>query len=479
MLSSAISNVFNDEIAPGAIIQRTTIDAAEAPLVPVQFGGGSQLNGNGLEFNLIPAAGMPQQAIDGFTAAAAEWSSLLTDDILVNINIDFTTLGPGILGSASSTTESMTLTTFRNSLTADATSVSDATATANLPAGSTFSIYTSDPNNGTPGNPIIDNNGTGNNSVLDINTSTSKAIGVRAAGDAAVDASITFSDQFTWDFDRSNGISPGAFDFIGVAAHEIGHALGFRSGVDAVDQTSGSGPSAPLNLDNFRVSTALDMFRYSAGSISNGADIDMRADTDVKFFSIDGGTTQITTFSTGVFNGDGSQASHWKDNLGIGLMDPTAAPGEFADITNFDIQGMDVIGWDLDTTGTGSIFGTKFEDLNLNGFRDAGEPGLPGWTIFIDENGNGVFDSLSDGVEPDDFAPGTDLTNVNPNVTLSEVTDAGAPTGSTVTAVNGAFPSTGVRNICRHIWELGAEQQYRLADRLQCQCVLRQHRRDL
>ena len=35
--------------------------------------------------------------------------------------------------------------------------------------------------------------------------------------------------------------------------------------------------------------------------------------------------------------------------------------------------------------------GMKFNDLNGNGVKDGGEPGLGGWTIFLDE-GNGVFD---------------------------------------------------------------------------------------
>ncbi len=39
----------------------------------------------------------------------------------------------------------------------------------------------------------------------------------------------------------------------------------------------------------------------------------------------------------------------------------------------------------------GSISGTKFDDLNDNGAKDAGEPGAGGFTIFIDENNSGVF----------------------------------------------------------------------------------------
>ncbi|MHB1453539.1 MAG: DUF7507 domain-containing protein, partial [Saccharofermentanales bacterium] len=37
--------------------------------------------------------------------------------------------------------------------------------------------------------------------------------------------------------------------------------------------------------------------------------------------------------------------------------------------------------------------GTKFNDMNVNGVHDEGEPGLVGWTIFVDYDGNGVLDA--------------------------------------------------------------------------------------
>jgi hypothetical protein len=56
---------------------------------------------------------------------------------------------------------------------------------------------------------------------------------------------------------------------------------------------------------------------------------------------------------------------------------------------------------------TGSICGFKFNDINCNGVWDAGEPGLPGWTINLtgsstastttDANGNYCFNNLSAG----------------------------------------------------------------------------------
>ncbi len=50
------------------------------------------------------------------------------------------------------------------------------------------------------------------------------------------------------------------------------------------------------------------------------------------------------------------------------------------------------------------IHGVKFEDVNGNGIRDTGEPGVPGVTIFIDLNRDNVFD---DGIEPSTLT-GTD-----------------------------------------------------------------------
>ena len=40
-----------------------------------------------------------------------------------------------------------------------------------------------------------------------------------------------------------------------------------------------------------------------------------------------------------------------------------------------------------------SASGTKFHDLNANGQRDAGEPGLPRWMIWADYDDDGVRDA--------------------------------------------------------------------------------------
>ncbi|OCR01803.1 collagen-binding protein [Oscillatoriales cyanobacterium USR001] len=60
---------------------------------------------------------------------------------------------------------------------------------------------------------------------------------------------------------------------------------------------------------------------------------------------------------------------------------------------------------------TGSISGIKFNDLNANGFRDATDPALANWQIYIDLNNNGRLDSG----EP------TTFTNPQGNYTFANV----------------------------------------------------------
>jgi Ca2+-binding RTX toxin-like protein/subtilisin-like proprotein convertase family protein len=62
---------------------------------------------------------------------------------------------------------------------------------------------------------------------------------------------------------------------------------------------------------------------------------------------------------------------------------------------------------------TGGITGTKFNDLNGDGVHDLTEPGLPGWTIYLDINGNRQFDA-------GDLST---LTDANGNYAFGNLTD--------------------------------------------------------
>jgi hypothetical protein len=313
-----------------------------------------------LTFNFTFLPSSTAQANQAFIDAGNRWSALFSDNITVDLTVGTASLGSGILASAGSTRTAFTYSQFKTALTTDATSANDALAVANLPSGSSFGMLinrTSDnPNGAGSATPYLDNNASTNNTSVRITNANAKAAGLTptlaTTGNctSACDASITFGNAFTWDYNPNDGITPGAYDFVGIATHEIGHAMGFVSGVDVLD-TNSPNPTTPgpFAADQFTFVSSVDLFRFSAASVAAGGfgTIDWTANTTAKYFSLNKGVTVGAGFSTGRTFGDGQQASHWKDSLGLGIMDPTAGTGELLAISANDTAAFDVIGWTL------------------------------------------------------------------------------------------------------------------------------------
>lgn len=285
-------------------------------------------------FNFTLDGSVPQNVIDGFNDAGDLWSSLITTPVTLEITIGFESLGGSTLGSASSSQFFVSYSSYRSSLVSSSTSSFDTTALANLPDAASFDVsynYLKVGETAASATPTA-----GSTNRLIVNQSILRALGSTDTY-ANPDASITFSSDYSFDFDRSDGITAGQFDFVGVAAHEIGHALGFGSITTAIDSVALTDPFDATAIDP----SALDLFRFSANGVR-----DISVGT-AAFFSLDGGLTSIGALSTGVNTGDGRQGSHWLDNTGLGLMDPTLAAGELGTISTNDLKALDAIGWSV------------------------------------------------------------------------------------------------------------------------------------
>lgn len=365
----------------------------------------SLTEGEGLDFVFNFDDNVPQEIRDKIGKAGEAWSAVISDDVTVQINVAYEFDIDGFANANSETTE-VAYSTLRQALSDNATSKTDKTAIANLPESETLNLLINNTKEIQGSDDVyLDDDGSANNSTIEINTANAKALGLDA-GENTVDATITFEQAVNWDYDASDGLD--GIDFESIAIHEIGHALGFSASVDDLDEVAGLNLKqliASENVDiediaealavevesiedilatfgienikeidpesfiksiedtpteallesiqpdqfaseNFYLPNTMDLFRYTDLSTDLGVS-DFTVGKRDKYFSIDGGVTEIAPFSTGQFLGDGGQISHWEDDLGLGVMDPfyDFEAGEIGSISSNDLQLLDAIGW--------------------------------------------------------------------------------------------------------------------------------------
>ena len=368
-------------------------------------------------------------AAAAFEQAAAFFESIFHDPVTVVIDVDVAPLGTNQLAQASSVVFGDTFDTVRDALAADA-DADDEAFVSQLPGESGFfgtlpdSTYTVSGMMATRANLL----------AMGVEPAMLPGPVSEYAGTPDPvyrDAKITFSSDYPFDYDRSDGIADGLSDFVGVAIHEIGHSLGFVSAVDRVDGwigTAGDHAVAPMPLDLFRFRPGVGGADFAAATrvLSPGSVVADQVLFDGGVFdasgitSIGGIARGDVPFSTGAFNGDGYQASHWKDEslIGpettIGAMDPVATEGTRLEWTAADQRAFGLIGWDVaPPVAPATVSGTVYDDANGNGRFDpaAGESVVVGATVYHDANGNGRFDP---GVA-DRFAPAVNLPRAIPD----------------------------------------------------------------
>ncbi len=254
-------------------------------------------------FNFTFQPGISSEQIIGFEMAGRIWSQYFQDDTVFNIHVSATDeLPPSVVGGALPTYVTTNIETVQWLLGQDVTSIDDEIAIANLNT-------TSDANGDIQYSAVL-NDTQYQASDLTITQANAKALGLENLV-APVDGYIVFNDlndsSFSWsyDFSRTSASSSSQLDFLSMALHELGHIMGFISGVDVIGDIT--------NQANLGQTSLLDLFRYSDRSAGTKAR-EFTPGQDV-YFSIDGGQTSIAPMASGlinVFGGvEGYQASHW------------------------------------------------------------------------------------------------------------------------------------------------------------------------
>ena len=282
-----------------------------------------RLNGLDVQFDLDGS--VPAAAIPAFQQAESYIESFFDDPVVLRISVSFANLGSGVLGANSSTTINSQYNSYRNAVVADADA--DDTLQTALPAGTLPVRYNASSSAITQEDRIRVRRGLGN------------AVGI--GFDTGVDGSQTYSNQFPWDFDPTNGVPFNRTSLVDVIIHEVGHAMGFTSAID-------SGNNQIDAMDTLRFVRSGTFDPATLADFTNTArTVDLNNPNGQH-------TLDIITAEYRAEDGSPAQASHFREQgSNIGLMDPSFSSGQtfvnrqpFGFYSQADLDVFDFLGWD-------------------------------------------------------------------------------------------------------------------------------------
>ena len=240
-----------------------------------------------------------------FTTAVNEvvqyFENQFTDPITFNVAVGYgevngAALDQGALGESTTWGATYTYSAIRNAVIADAKTADDTLAAHSLAASDPIS---------------------GGHSYWMANAEA-EALGL-APHNNRLDGAMGFDASGTLDFDASNGISPGTYDFTGVMMHELSEIMGRQAGLSPADGYE-----------------LMDLFRYSAPGTHNFVG------THAAYLSLDGGQTGLVSVNTDPGGDFGDWAPSAGNDAGLAFGNPGVASG-FSDA---DLRIMDGLGWD-------------------------------------------------------------------------------------------------------------------------------------
>jgi hypothetical protein len=257
----------------------------------------------------------------GFTAALDKAKSFFQatflDPVTVNIAVGYgevagQSLVAGALGESETFLGNSSYSQIKTALTSDAKAATDLSVVASLPA----------------------NDPTGGNYLLP--TAEAKALGLYNG--TGLDGAIGFdATSGIFDYDNSNGVSSGQYDFYGVIAHEVTEVMGREL---LVGESIGSTPNCY---------DPMDLLHFSSPGVRSFTG------TQAGYLSPDNGATNLVNLNTNPAGDFGD----WAASAGADCMLAFAVSGAVLPVTANDIKVMDAIGWDVAPPVTMTVIESK------------------------------------------------------------------------------------------------------------------------
>ena len=239
-----------------------------------------------------------------------EYQNLFKNVATINVNVQF---GPNVLGESNSrllgfTNYATAVSALQSVQATYGPNANLATALANLPV----------------------NDPTGGGSYV-YTSAEAKALGLSSISGS--DGTITFGNGVAYTFDPNNRQVAGAFDFIGVAEHELSEVMGRIP----ILGTNFGGPTISYDIN--------DLYRFTAPGVRS-----LNPNDTGVYLSLNNGATILTGFNPN----NGGDVDDYGGSVGSLATDPYnafASPGQGHAITSADIANMNAIGW-INTTQT-------------------------------------------------------------------------------------------------------------------------------
>ena len=241
-----------------------------------------------------------------------------------------------------------------------------------------------------------------------ITTAEAKSLGLLTST-TNTDGSVGFSSSSgIFDYNNSDGVSSGQYDFFAVVAHEFSEVMGR---ILLVGATVG-GTSNSYDV--------LDLFHYSAPGTHD------LSGSVAGYFSVDNGTTDLHDFNVSSLGGD---RGDWATSTTPDAFDAFGTPGVVEPISASDLTALDAIGWNMASSGPPPAL----PDLTVSNLTIDGS----GTSVSFQLNNIGTVDATFDASKPAaSLYLSTDSTITTADTLLGSVIESSLAAGASLTISN-------------------------------------------